>query len=353
MSVDPTPAAVRLNLWTVCLIPPAKRLAPSTSRMLPMMLPVSEALTTPSSPSKSANMEMISSAALPKVAFSSPPIPGPSSSESSSVASPIRPASGMIAAAESTNSHGPGAPRNRARIVAGTKRSRGRSQPARLGSIQSRQDGESPPDFDPDGPGATLSRFRATLFSLRYSVPRVASGMPSGPCVDPRRSLHGAPPPGDRQHSDGSLAGGIPPTSRRPIPRAPRQESDRVARRLAVTSRSMVATRLPRMEIVKFGVSRQRGQGAALGISPLESGTSERIIGRVLQVFPDRGRGRSPGKQGQCSRDGSRGDPIPLGDRVTFRDAGGECRQKVSIRRRFSGPTSLAPLARRDAACDG
>ena len=42
-----------------------------------MMLPVSDALTTSSQPAKRANRAMISSAALPKVAFSSPPIPGP------------------------------------------------------------------------------------------------------------------------------------------------------------------------------------------------------------------------------------------------------------------------------------
>src|SRR5688572_9458914 len=42
---------------------------------------------------------MINSAALPKVALSSPPIPSPSRSASCSVARPIRPASGMIASA--------------------------------------------------------------------------------------------------------------------------------------------------------------------------------------------------------------------------------------------------------------
>ena len=50
-----------------------------------MMLPVSDALTTLSSPRKSANRAMISSAALPNVALSSPPSPGPSRSARFSV----------------------------------------------------------------------------------------------------------------------------------------------------------------------------------------------------------------------------------------------------------------------------
>ncbi len=39
-------APVTLKRWCLCLSPPASTAAPSTSRMLPMMLPVSEALTT-------------------------------------------------------------------------------------------------------------------------------------------------------------------------------------------------------------------------------------------------------------------------------------------------------------------
>jgi len=47
-------------------------------------------------------MVMISSAALPSVALSSPPICGPVRAAISSVAAPISPASGMIASADVT-----------------------------------------------------------------------------------------------------------------------------------------------------------------------------------------------------------------------------------------------------------
>ena len=138
--VAPTPAAVLLKLCTENRTPPANRLAPNTSRTLPMMLPVIDALTTSSSPALRANIEMISSAALPKVALSSPPMPGPTRSAIASVAAPICPASGMTAAAESTNTTSPGASRNSATAVAGTKTSNSRSHPTRRGSIRSRQD---------------------------------------------------------------------------------------------------------------------------------------------------------------------------------------------------------------------
>ena len=45
---------------------------------------------------------MISSGALPKVTFRSPPIPGPERAASSSVARPISAAVGMIPSAEQT-----------------------------------------------------------------------------------------------------------------------------------------------------------------------------------------------------------------------------------------------------------
>ena len=45
--------------------------------MLPRIEPVSEALTISVSPARSAMKPMISSAALPKVALSRPPMPGP------------------------------------------------------------------------------------------------------------------------------------------------------------------------------------------------------------------------------------------------------------------------------------
>ena len=68
-----------------------------------MMLPVIVACTSSMCPSRSATNAMISSAALPKVAFRNPPSVGPVCFASSSVASPIRPASGTIAMAPTTN----------------------------------------------------------------------------------------------------------------------------------------------------------------------------------------------------------------------------------------------------------
>ena len=98
-----------------------------------------------SSPRKRANRAMISSAALPKVAFSSPPIPGPSRSASCSVASPISPASGMIARRRQANCDD----RRRARAAqattaTGTKTSRSRIQP-------------DPPRVDPVAPAAAAA----------------------------------------------------------------------------------------------------------------------------------------------------------------------------------------------------
>jgi hypothetical protein len=72
--------------------------------MLPMMDPAIEAFTTLVNPLESAMPAMISSAALPKVAFNSPPSPSPTRAASSSVARPIQPATGTIAMAEQTKS---------------------------------------------------------------------------------------------------------------------------------------------------------------------------------------------------------------------------------------------------------
>ena len=88
-------AAVRLNFCVPCLRPPTKKDAPSTSSRLPMMLPVSDALTISTWCARSATTAMISSAALPKVALRKPPSVGPDRLASSSVASPINPAAGM------------------------------------------------------------------------------------------------------------------------------------------------------------------------------------------------------------------------------------------------------------------
>ena len=90
-------AAAALKRWVRYLSPPARQAAPNTSRMLPIMEPVSEAFTTAKSPCLSALMAIISSAALPKVAFSSPPIPSPVRSARCSVAWPSQPARGSTA----------------------------------------------------------------------------------------------------------------------------------------------------------------------------------------------------------------------------------------------------------------
>ncbi len=95
-----TLAPVRLNSCSLRPIPPTNIAAPSTSRMLPMIEPMIDALTTSCSPSLSAKRAMISSGALPKVTLSRPPIPGPERAASSSVARPISAAVGMIPSAE-------------------------------------------------------------------------------------------------------------------------------------------------------------------------------------------------------------------------------------------------------------
>ena len=61
-----------------------------------MIEPVIDALTTPVRPFESAITAMINSAALPNVAFSSPPTPSPMRAARASVARPIQPASGMM-----------------------------------------------------------------------------------------------------------------------------------------------------------------------------------------------------------------------------------------------------------------
>ena len=60
-----------------CRNPPTTKEKPMTSSRLPRIDPVMEALTSSSSPARMATMVMISSAALPRVAFSKPPMRGP------------------------------------------------------------------------------------------------------------------------------------------------------------------------------------------------------------------------------------------------------------------------------------
>ena len=67
-----------------------------------MIEPVIDAFTTSWSPARSATIAMMSSAALPKVALSRPPMPSPTFSARCSVAFPISPASGMIARHDET-----------------------------------------------------------------------------------------------------------------------------------------------------------------------------------------------------------------------------------------------------------
>ena len=71
-----------------------------TSRMLPRIEPISDALTTSCRPSLSAKNAMISSGALPKVTLRKPPIPGPERAASSSVARPISAAVGITPIAD-------------------------------------------------------------------------------------------------------------------------------------------------------------------------------------------------------------------------------------------------------------
>jgi hypothetical protein len=74
-------------------------------RMFPMIEPVSEALTISCSPARMAMKPMMSSAALPNVAFKRPPRPGPTRCVRFSVASPMIPARGRMARQEVTNTH--------------------------------------------------------------------------------------------------------------------------------------------------------------------------------------------------------------------------------------------------------
>src|SRR6267143_4525295 len=115
-------APVRLNRCSLYFVPPHKIDSPSTSRMLPMIEPAIDALTTPLRPFESAITAMMSSAAFPNVAFSNPPAPSPIRAANTSVARPIHPASGIIPMAEQMKSAvGFSAPgQNRNTIAIGT-----------------------------------------------------------------------------------------------------------------------------------------------------------------------------------------------------------------------------------------
>ena len=98
------PKARKLDQRSIGPVPPATSEKPSTSSRLPTTEPVSEPRTTSVSPWLIAIRAMISSGALPKVALTKPPIPGPVCSAVCSVASPISQASGISASADSRNS---------------------------------------------------------------------------------------------------------------------------------------------------------------------------------------------------------------------------------------------------------
>jgi len=72
--------------------------------MLPIIEPTIDALTTLLGPFESAITAMISSAALPNVAFNNPPAPSPIRVANASVARPIHPASGIMPMAEQMKS---------------------------------------------------------------------------------------------------------------------------------------------------------------------------------------------------------------------------------------------------------
>ncbi len=97
------------------LVPHAasKIASPRTNSTLPMIEPVIEALTSGymCGPCHMATRAMINSAALPNVALSNPPTPGPKVAARLSVARPIKPAKGMMAMPEATNTHRSLAPR--------------------------------------------------------------------------------------------------------------------------------------------------------------------------------------------------------------------------------------------------
>jgi hypothetical protein len=92
--------------------------------MFETTLPASEPRTTSGSAALTAKRAMISSGALPKLAFRKPPIPGPVCSPAWSVASPINHASGTSAAAAATNrAVSPTSKTNRSKSVIGASTS--------------------------------------------------------------------------------------------------------------------------------------------------------------------------------------------------------------------------------------
>ncbi|MNP46519.1 hypothetical protein D3C76_1405210 [compost metagenome] len=73
MSEPFSPARETLKFCTLNFNPPANRLRPRTNSRLPIIDPVRLAFTISNNPSLTRKMAMISSAALPNVAFKNPP----------------------------------------------------------------------------------------------------------------------------------------------------------------------------------------------------------------------------------------------------------------------------------------
>src|SRR5512143_4053629 len=118
--VEFKPARCDENLCSLNFVPPRNTLRPKTKSRLPIMLPASDAFTRSVRPRSTASRAIISSAALPKVAFSSPPTWPPRVFASSSVASPIFAASGIIARMDETKSSVLPAPISSSAMVTGT-----------------------------------------------------------------------------------------------------------------------------------------------------------------------------------------------------------------------------------------
>src|SRR4029450_2466255 len=97
-------APVRLNRCSLYFVPPNEIYSQDTTRLLPIIEPAIDALTTPLRPFESAITAMISSAALPNVAFNNPPAPSPIRAANASVARPIHPANGIMPMAEQMKS---------------------------------------------------------------------------------------------------------------------------------------------------------------------------------------------------------------------------------------------------------
>ena len=66
-----------LKFCVLCFKPPINILAPKTSSIFPIIEPAIDDFTTSNKPDFKAKKEIISSVALPKVAFKNPPILGP------------------------------------------------------------------------------------------------------------------------------------------------------------------------------------------------------------------------------------------------------------------------------------